>query len=341
MQREGRMRNGMFPDGSYGKSETAHFLSGGFKFNSNINVAPGSTLMLGIGYEMRAPLITTAFVSPEMNNSFVDNLHNERVFSSEISYQFQNSWLHANINAYYSFLNKVTEWQNFYFDDINSFSYVSMTDIQKGYYGIEAGLAFKISSAFNIKAIGTISDAKYLNNAKVRYMHSTKATYTDDVVMNKGMREASTPLTAASIILDYHVNGWFLDLKGNYYDRIYLSYSPSYRYQGTLTTMGNVNNDGSYIVPDQAEGKGGFMLDGSIGKSLRLKHGRQLSINLMLTNILNKENICTGGYEQSRSDYTVKDDGTMNNVRAYKFSLNPKKYYAFGFNGMLNLTLRF
>ncbi len=341
MQREGRMRNGMFPDGSYGKSETAHFLSGGFKFNSNINVAPGSTLMLGIGYEMRAPLITAAFVSPEMNNSFVDNLHNERVFSSEISYQFQNSWLHANINAYYSFLNKVTEWQNFYFDDINSFSYVSMTDIQKGYYGIEAGLAFKISSAFNIKAIGTISDAKYLNNAKVRYMHSTKAIYTDDVVMNKGMREASTPLTAASIILDYHVNGWFLDLKGNYYDRIYLSYSPSYRYQGTLTTMGNVNNDGSYIVPDQAEGKGGFMLDGSIGKTLRLKHGRQLSINLMLTNILNKENICTGGYEQSRSDYTVKDDGTMNNVRAYKFSLNPKKYYAFGFNGMLNLTLRF
>ena len=53
MQRDGKMRNGMFPDGSYGKSETAHFLSGGFKFNSNIDVAPGSTLMLGIGYEMR------------------------------------------------------------------------------------------------------------------------------------------------------------------------------------------------------------------------------------------------------------------------------------------------
>ena len=192
--------------------------------------------------------------------------------------------------------------------------------------------------------LGTISEAKNANNAKVRYMNSTKATYHDDIVMNKDMREASTPLTAASLILSYHSGGWFIDLNGNYYDRIYLSYSPSYRYQGTLTTMGRVNNDGTYDVPEQAKGKGGFMLDGSIGKTLRLPHGRQLSINLSVTNILNNTKLCTGGYEQGRSDYTVKTDGDnilMNNQRAYKFSRNPKKYYAFGTNGMLNLTLRF
>ena len=209
---------------------------------------------------------------------------------------------------------------------------------------MEAGVDVKLSSAFNIKAIGTIAEGKNINNANVRYMNSTKATYTNDIVMNKGMREAGTPLTAASLILSYHSGGWFIDLKGNYYDRIYLSYSPSYRYQRTLTTMGNVNNDGTFNVPDQAEGKGGFMLDSSIGKSLRLRHGRQLSINLSLTNILNNTKICTGGYEQSRSDYTVKEENgqtLMNNVRAYKFSLNPKKYYAYGINGMLNLTYRF
>ena len=341
MQRDGKMRNGMFPDGSYGKSETAHFVSGGFKVSGTVNVAPGHTLMLGTGYEHRAPQITTAFVSPEMNNSFVNDLRNERIFSSEVGYQFQNSWLHANINAYYNYLSHLTEWQNFYFDDINSFSYVSLTNIKKAYYGVEMGLSFKVSSSFSVRAIGTISEGKNLNNANVRYMNSTKATYTDDVVMNKGMHEASTPLTAAGIILDYHSGGWFIDLKGNYYDRIYLSYSPSLRYCGTLTTMGSVDNDGNFIVPDQSEGKGGFMLDGSIGKSIRMKRGKQLSINLMVTNILNKRDLCTGGYEQSRSDYTVKSDGTMNNQRAYKFSLNPKKYYAYGINGMLNLTFRF
>ena len=86
---------------------------------------------------------------------------------------------------------------------------------------------------------------------------------------------------------------------------------------------------------EQAKGHGGFMIDGSIGRSIYLKKG-SLSINLMVTNILNNQHIVTGGYEQGRSDYT-----SSGNVRAYKFSRNPKKYYAFGTNGMLNIAYKF
>ncbi|MBQ7422246.1 MAG: TonB-dependent receptor, partial [Prevotella sp.] len=139
MQRQGHMRNGMFADNSFGKSGTAEFISGGAKFNANMPFGQGGTILFGIGYEHRAPQITAAFVSPEMNNDFVSNLKNERVFSSELGYQYQNSWLHANLNAYYNRVTNITEWQNFYFDDINSFSYVSMTNIKKHYYGVELG----------------------------------------------------------------------------------------------------------------------------------------------------------------------------------------------------------
>ena len=78
------------------------------------------------------------------------------------------------------------------------------------------------------------------------------------------------------------------------------------------------------------------MLDASICRSLRLRHGRQMSINLSLTNLLNNQKIVTGGYEQSRSDYTASG-----NIRAYRFSLNPKKFYAYGINGMLNIAYKF
>ena len=81
-----------------------------------------------------------------MSNDFVDNLRNERIFSSEISYQYQNTWLHANLSAYYNRMTNVTEWQNFYFDDENSFTYVSMRDIKKHYYGLELGMRFKLAS---------------------------------------------------------------------------------------------------------------------------------------------------------------------------------------------------
>ena len=341
MRRKGYMRNGMFADNSYGESGRAKFGEAGGKGSISLDAGRGHVFKIGMGYEWRAPLPTTAFVSPEMNNDFVQGLKDEHVFSADFGYQYQNAWVHANLNAYYSRLDHVTEWQNFYFDDINAFSYVSMTGIEKEYYGVELGLDFKLGSTFNIKMLGAMSEAKNINNCGVRYLNSTKRTYTDDIVMNKGMRESGTPLTVGSVILSYHSGGWFIDLSGNYYDRIYLSYVPSYRYQGTLTTMSSVDIDGNFIVPDQEKGHGGFMLDGSIGHNIRLRNGRSMSINLMVTNILNNRNIVTGGYEQSRSDYTVKDDGTLNNTRTYKFSKNPMKFYAYGINGMLNIAYKF
>ena len=342
MQRDGKMRNGLAANNSYGKSGVAQFLDGGVKLGTSFNLGRGNTLTVGAGYETRAPQARTAFASPEINNDYVTNLKNEKVFSAEIGYQLQTSWLHANINAYYSFLTDVTDWQNYYFDDINSFSYVSLTNIKKVYSGVEAGLRFKVTSSFDINLIGQISEAKITNNSNVRYMNSTSAQYTDEIVYNKDMRDAGTPLAAASLGLSYHKGGWFIDLNCNYYDRIYLSYSPSYRYASTLDTRQNVtgniyDNDGNVLpsAVEQAKGKGGFMVDGSIGRSIYLKRG-SLSINLMVTNILNNQNLCTGGYEQSRSDYT-----NSGNIRAYRFSKNPMKFYAYGTNGMLNITYRF
>ena len=349
MARDGKMRNGMAADNSYGKSRTAHFLDGGGKAGMSYTLGLGNSVSLGVGYEWRAPQARTAFVSPQVNNDFVLDLKNEKVFSAEVGYQLRTSWLKANINAYYSSVKDETEWQNFYYDDINSFSYVSMTGINKAFYGVEWGLTVPITSAISLKAIGTISEAKYTNDAQVWYMSSTTGTYNDnnnhkpEKVLCKDMRESGTPLTAASVILSYHKGGWFIDLNCNYYDRIYLSYSPSFRYESTLKNRQNAgemvfDNDGNVLASalKQQEGHGGFMLDASIGRSLRLRHGRQMSINLSLTNLLNNQKIVTGGYEQSRSDYTASG-----NIRAYRFSLNPKKFYAYGINGMLNIAYKF
>ena len=151
--------------------------------------------------------------------------------------------------------------------------------------------------------------------------------------------------------MNYHQNGWFINLNGNYYDRIYLSYSPNYRFEQNIknrniamTKLGYpiINDATNEIIPgalDQAKGKGGFMLDGSIGRNIYLKKG-SLSINLMVTNILNNRSVVTGGYEQSRSGYSGVATGKYN-LRGYSFEKNPFKYYAFGTNGMLNITYKF
>ena len=331
MQRDGKMRNGLAKDNSYGKSGTARFLDGGGKIGLSFNLGMGNIIQLGAGYELRTPTAYTAFASPEINNDFVANLKNEKVLSAELGYSLNTSWVRANVNAYYSRIKDATEWQCFYFDNANSFSYVSLTGVEKEYYGVEYGLKFKITSAFSIQAVGTVSEAKYANDANVRYMLSTSGDYGNDICHLKGVREASTPLLAQSLTLSYSNKGWFIDLTGNYYDHIYLSPSVYYRYDEICEH----DNDGNAKVPDQLEGNGGFMLDASIGKLIRLKKG-QLSINLTLTNILNNRDICTGGYEQSRDNLT-----SSGNSRGYVFSMNPKKFYAYGTNGMLNFTYRF
>ena len=181
MQRDGKMQNGLAANNSYGKSKHAEFVDGGLKFGSTLNMGHGNTLIFGIGYEHRAPQARNAFMAPEINNNFVRNLKNERVFSTELGYQYENAWIHLNINAYYSRLDNVTDWQNFYHDDINSFEYVSLTDMKKEYYGVEAGVKFKVASAFDVKLLGTISDAKIINNAKLAYMESVSgAMHGDD-----------------------------------------------------------------------------------------------------------------------------------------------------------------
>lgn len=344
MYRHGHMRNGMFADNSFGKSKHAGFLTGGGKLRGTWNIGRGNALSLGAGYEYRAPSANTTFISPEMNNDFVLNLHNERIFSSEASYQYSNSWISANLSTYYNHLTHITEWQNFYFDDGNSFTYVSMTGIEKDIYGVELGLDFKLTNYLNFKMLGAWNEAKNLNNADVIYMNSTKSTLHQDVVYNKGMRESGTPLSTYSAILSYNRRGWFIDLAGNYYDRIYLSYAPNLRYGQTLRTMGTqyggMDSQGNYTPHPQTKGKGGFMLDFSIGKNIYLSHGR-LSINLTIVNLLNNRTIVSGGYEMSRSSYTVNQSTGQTTARAMDFYRNPKKYYVNGINGILNISYKF
>ena len=101
MERNGKMRNGLFPNNSYGKSGMANFCEGGAKAAMTFSAGHGHTFSLGVGYQWNAPTASTAFQAAEMNNDFVKNLKNERVFSSEFGYQYQGDNWHAGANFYY------------------------------------------------------------------------------------------------------------------------------------------------------------------------------------------------------------------------------------------------
>lgn len=343
MWREGFMRNGLFQDNSYGKSGIAHFLDGGLKMGSTINIGKGHAVTAGLGYELRAPGASVAFICPEMNNDYVLDLDNEKVLSAELGYAINNKWFRLNVSGYYYHLSDGNEWQQFYNDDGNSFSYNSLTGVKKEYYGVELGLRFKITSSLDLVALGTYSEAKYIDNTQVYWMSSTTGEINQELCHNDGMRQSGTPLAAASLGLNYRIKRWYLNLTGNYYDRIYLSYSPNMRYETNLKNARRYH-EGEWYVPEQAKGNGGFMLDASIGRQFYVWH-HPLSVNLQLCNLTNRRNITTGGYEQSRSNYSVTESDNSGadpvTMRTYNFEKNAKRFYAQGFNFLLNLNYRF
>ena len=337
MQRDGKMRNGMAPDNSYGKSGTAKFLDGGGKAGIQMKASPHLTILTGIGYEWKTPAPRTAFAAAQINNDFVKDLKQEKIFSVEESLLLQTPRFSASLNAYYAQMKDVTEQSLFYSDIESSFAYVSLSNIKKKYYGLELGLNIKATEWLNIKTLGTVSEAKYTNNANMRMLLSNSGSYVDELCITKGMREGSTPLTAGSIDLSAHYNFWYIDLIGNYYDNIYMYFAPISRRE-TEVPKTIVNGEKSYDSPAQNKGDGGFMLDASIGKTFRLKHGRRIGFNLMITNLLNNIKICTGGMEQNRLDTKQEEERTNN---AYRFQQSPRKFYANGINGMLLINYQF
>lgn len=375
---------------SYGESGFANFLGGGARVQAAWRPVANHRLSLSAGYDKKAPLVRNAFVAPRVHNNYVDNLTLEDIFSGELTYQFRLGDLRGRVAGYYTkFMNQV-EQTAFYNDAKSTFTYLTMSEVDKQHYGVELALSYQLMSNLSVHATGTISEAEYTSNPYAQLsaegmnakdnaaINAWKNPVTGESeklrVMADGMHVGSTPLTALSFGARYSINSWFFEANVNWYDRVFIGFS---QYRRLTNIAGNftntsINEEGLpvYSVTEQEIRENGavlfdastgavrrmygaeqekfhpgWMLDFSIGKSIRLKHSRAMSINLSVQNATNNENLRTGGYEQNRDDYYYNSYGSGNGekglAKTYKFSKNSKYYYANQLNAFLNVNYRF
>lgn len=356
---------------SKGSSGTARFLGGGGKVSFGYTLSAQHKLLLSAGYELRPPVANYSFVAPRIKSDFVSGLTNEKVLHGDLTYRFNFGKLSGKLSGYYSKFTDQVE-QTAYYDDLASrFTYLTMNGVEKQYYGAELALRYNLLSNLSFTFLGSLGEAKYTNNpnATLTYSSAAEVTTYDDThdmplrVIADGMRVDGTPLTALSIGADYSINNWFFGINLNYYDRVYVGFSESRRltknmtaYAPTVDAQGHyvygvdaqtlhddgalyLNTDGALVDATPAHQEkfdGGFMLDASIGKFIRLHGGRTMSINLSAQNITNNRNLRTGGYEQNRADTYASGV-----ERAYVFSKNSKYYYANPINLFLNVNIKF
>lgn len=379
IERKGGMQNGRAPENSLGSSGTAKFLGGGGKVSLEWMLNAHNRFMIGAGWEAQAPLAWNAFVAARMQNNFVDNLKVQKILNGEVSYRFRFGDLSGKIGGYYTQFKDGVEQTAFYNDQEERFTYLAMNSIEKRHYGFEGALKYKLTSSLSFNVLASVGEAEYTNNpyAQVSYegmdaktiksINQWKNPVTGAAmplrVIADGIHEDGTPLTALSFGVEYSIRRWFFEANLNYYDRVYIGYSPYRRLSNVIEnyTSTSVNTEGKLVydvtadelnenggvlfdkegnivksyTADQEKFKGGFMLDLSVGRLIYFKKG-QMSINLSLQNVTNNQNLRTGGYEQSRDD-----NYNTGQARTYKFSRNSKYFYAYEFNAFLNVNYKF
>jgi hypothetical protein len=147
-----------------------------------------------------------------------------------------------------------------------------------------------------------------------------------------------TPQEAYTIGLDYRSpKFWFINVNFNYFDNMWLDFNPLRR-TGAAVTGVEENSAAWHTIVDQERLSSQYTLDAFAGyswlmnnKFKSMKHRTFLLFNLGVNNILNNENIVSGGFEQLRFDFAEKNVG--------KFPA--RKFYAYGLNYFASIGIRF
>ena len=331
--REGNFQNGRFPNSSLGKSEIQNFTNFGLKSGLTYKIDGRNYLYANGLYQTRAPFFRNAYVSPRTRDQLVPGLKSETIYSGEAGYLIRAPKIKARFSGYYTQFQDQVRVIRFYNDLTRAFGNYVMTGVDKLHAGVELALEAKINprvTLSGVAAIGeyTFSDRStgniYQDNAEVPGQENE-----DFTIYTKGFRVAGMPQRAYTFGISYNdPKYWFANLNFNYFDQVWIDFSPVRRSAEAVLAL-DANEAQFQSIVNQEQVNAAFTLDFFGGKSF--KFGRNfLYLNLGISNILDKQDFITGGFEQLRFDVRDRDPN------AYP----SRYYYSFGRNFFFNISYR-
>lgn len=338
--RTGNVKSGIFPENSEGDSEIKKFTNFNLKGGATYKINGRHYIFANASYGTRAPFIRNSMLSARTRNDFVSDLKSETLYSVEGGYILKAPKIKGRLVGYAIFNEDKTTNRGVYLDDANTFGTYALTGVDTRNVGIEAAVAIEAFAGFTITPVVAWGDHTYTSRPKATFVvdNSDELIFDDKTVYFKGLHLANGPQAAYSVGLNYRTsNYWFFSVNFSYFDKIYINPTPVRR---VVEAVENVEVDSEQWVAtlSQERMKGQFVMDASIGKSIRLdkvfkkmKNRQYLNFNLNVGNITNNTKFVTGGYEQSRFKYDTKNLNEFQN----------KYYYAYGLNFFAGVSYRF
>ena len=333
--REGLWRKGLFPDNSKGDSKTLNFFTYRVKGNFAYRFSAAHSVEANVIYMQEAPEFQASFVSPRTRNTATPGVETERVLGVDASYNLRLGDLRARISGYYTRIYNQSKVISYYDDVAATFTNFAMTGIDRLHFGLEAAVSIPLYRALVLNA--AVSWGQYTYDSNPDYLQTQDNS--GDVVSAgrvywRNFRVESTPQTAVNVGLSYRTkNNIFLAADFNYYNDMYLSMSPIYRTDAVITS--GMTAADVVRLRHQEKFDSAYTLNASVGKNWYIRRLYTLGFSLEVKNILNDQDIRTGGYEQTR--LTKNTETTVTSYEPF----DAKYFYMFGTTYYLNIYFRF
>lgn len=330
-QRDGKMRNGRYPDSSFGKGMRHQFtdlmVKGGltYKFNGR------HMINANISYGSEAPLPNEAYVSPRITDRTIDDMKSGRILSADINYIFSTPRLAGRIGVFQTNFYDQMERTSYYDGIEGTFINHVLYGVNRIHRGIELGATYKLDDHWSFDLAGTVGEYYYSNNPDgIKNSENGKIVEREQVYM-KDVYVGGVPQIAGTFGIRYFINYWFLGANLNGFARNYIDAAPLRRLASSYAEVTPYNQyyEAFKQLTTQERFPAAYTLDLSIGKIFYLPGRQSINFNLSLNNVLNKKDICTGGYEQGRFDLEHPE------------RFGGKYYYMQGINCFLNVSYRF
>jgi len=343
-RRVGNVRNGLFPNNSFGKAERNKFNNYAVKGGATYKINGRNYVYARGAYLTRAPYFESVYTSPRTRNTRQDNVKSEQIQSAEGGIVHNSPTLKLRLGGYYTHFSNGLDVMSFYHDAYQNFVNYAISGIDKLHFGGEFGAEVKLTTALSVNAAAAVGRYYYDSKQKaIITADNTTDVLGEQVIYAQNFRVPSTPQEAYSLGATYRSpKFWFASLTGNYFRESYLSINPLRRTWEAVKSLG-YKTDAYQRVFDQTQFDSQFTLDFFAGWSIKLPRTYNINhrstflvFNAGVNNLLNNKDIVTGGYEQLRFDAPT---GTADLNLVDKFP--PRLFYAYGLNYFASVTLRF
>lgn len=337
--RTGHVVNGLFPANSYGKSSVNNFYNSSFKGGLTYKINGRNYVFTNATFMSRAPFFENAYIAPRTRDIVQNNLKSETIGSVEGGYVMNAPKVKLRATGYYTQFRNQLNVLTFYHDEYRNFVNYALENIGKVHYGVEFGGEVKVYKGLSMTGAAAIGRYRYDTRQNATVTVDNSATLVaNDVTIYSNNYNVPTPQEAYTIGFDYRSpKFWFINVNFNYFDHMFLDFNPIRR---TETAVNGVP-EGSPLwhnILDQQQLAGQYTVDVFAGYSWMmnrkfpsLKKRTFLVFNVGINNLLDNQNIVTGGFEQLRFDFAEK------NINKFP----DKKFYAYGLNFFASMGLRF